>query len=59
MRLAVRGSDEVAQLTYAFNTMAEALESRVRALADSEAKFTAIADYSYDCELWISAEGKP
>jgi diguanylate cyclase (GGDEF)-like protein/PAS domain S-box-containing protein len=58
VRLPVRGSDEVAQLTYAFNTMAEALESRVRALADSEAKFTAIADYSYDCELWISAEGK-
>ena len=58
VRLPVRGSDEVAQLTEAFNAMATALESRIRALAESEAKFTAIADYSYDCELWISAEGK-
>ena len=58
VRLPVRGSDEVAQLTGAFNAMAEALDSRIRALAESEAQFTAIADYSYDCELWISAEGK-
>jgi diguanylate cyclase (GGDEF)-like protein/PAS domain S-box-containing protein len=58
VRLPVRGGDEVAQLTHAFNTMAEALASRIKALAESEAKFTAIADYSYDCELWIDAEGK-
>lgn len=58
VRLRVRGGDEVAQLTYAFNTMAEALSSRISALAESEAKFTAIADYSYDCELWISPKGK-
>src|SRR6185436_15398561 len=58
VRVPVRGGDDIAQLTHAFNTMAEALESRVKALAESEAKFTAIADYSYDCELWISPEGK-
>jgi len=58
VRLPVRGGDEVAQLTHAFNTMAEALAGRIKALATSEANFTAIADYSYDCELWISAEGK-
>ncbi|HYC45892.1 MAG TPA: EAL domain-containing protein [Burkholderiales bacterium] len=58
VRVPVRGSDEVAQLTRAFNTMAEALASRIKALAESEAKFTTIADYSYDCELWISPEGK-
>lgn len=58
VRLPVRGSDEVAQLTVAFNTMAEALAGRIEALAESQAKFTAIADYSYDCELWISPEGK-
>ena len=58
VRLPVRGGDEVAQLTHAFNTMAESLAGRIEALAASEAKFTAIADYSYDCELWISAEGK-
>jgi diguanylate cyclase (GGDEF)-like protein/PAS domain S-box-containing protein len=58
VRLPVRGRDEVAQLTTAFNSMAEALASRIQALAESEAKFTAIADYSYDCELWISPRGK-
>ena len=58
VRLPVRGGDEVAQLTHAFNSMAEALASRIKALRESEAKFTAIADYSYDCELWISPEGR-
>jgi len=58
VRLPVRGGDEVAQLTHAFNTMAESLASRIKALADSEAKFNAIADYSYDCELWINPEGR-
>ncbi|HET7160690.1 MAG TPA: EAL domain-containing protein [Burkholderiales bacterium] len=58
VRLAARGNDEVAQLTKAFNVMAAALKNRIDALAESEAKFTAIADYSYDCELWISPRGK-
>lgn len=58
VRLPVQGGDEVGKLTYAFNAMAAALQGRIKALAESEAKFTAIADYSYDCELWISPEGK-
>jgi diguanylate cyclase (GGDEF)-like protein/PAS domain S-box-containing protein len=58
VRLPVEASDEVGQLTHAFNAMAAALQGRIRALAESEAKFTAIADYSYDCELWINPEGK-
>jgi len=58
VRVPVRGGDEVAQLTNAFNTMTEALAGRIEALAESEAKFSAIADYSYDCELWISPKGK-
>jgi diguanylate cyclase (GGDEF)-like protein/PAS domain S-box-containing protein len=58
VRLPVTGGREVGQLTHAFNAMAAALQGRIRALADSEAKFTAIADYSYDCELWIGPEGK-
>ncbi len=57
VRLPVEGGDEVGRLTRAFNAMAAALQGRIRALAESEAKFTAIADYSYDCELWISPEG--
>jgi diguanylate cyclase (GGDEF)-like protein/PAS domain S-box-containing protein len=57
VRLPITGSDEVGRLTYAFNAMAAALQGRIRALAESEAKFTTIADYSYDCELWIGSEG--
>jgi len=58
VRLPVESGDEVGRLTHAFNAMAVALESRIKALAESEAKFSAIADYSYDCELWISREGE-
>jgi diguanylate cyclase (GGDEF)-like protein/PAS domain S-box-containing protein len=58
VRLPVGSHDEVGRLTHAFNTMARALQERIRALAESEAKFTAIADYSYDCELWINPEGR-
>jgi len=58
VHLPVESRDEVGRLTQAFNAMAAALKERVRALAESEAKFTAIADYSYDCELWISPEGR-
>src|SRR5687767_2454418 len=58
VRLPVEGRDEVGRLTHAFNAMAAALQERIKALADSEAKFTAIADYSYDCECWINPEGQ-
>jgi diguanylate cyclase (GGDEF)-like protein/PAS domain S-box-containing protein len=58
VRLPEAGSDEVGKLTGAFNAMAAALQGRIKALAESEAKFTAIADYSYDCELWISPDGR-
>jgi diguanylate cyclase (GGDEF)-like protein/PAS domain S-box-containing protein len=58
VRVPVRGGDEVAQLTNAFNSMTDILAGRIEALAESEAKFSAIADYSYDCELWISPKGK-
>ncbi len=58
VRLPVESDDEIGQLTASFNLMAQALQGRVKALAESEAKFHAIADYSYDCELWIGTEGK-
>ena len=58
VRLPAGGGDEVGKLTHAFNAMAAALQGRLKALAESATKFTAIADYSYDCELWISQEGK-
>jgi diguanylate cyclase (GGDEF)-like protein/PAS domain S-box-containing protein len=51
-------ADEIGKLSASFNVMASALSSRIEALAQGEAKFTAIADYSYDCELWADAFGK-
>ena len=58
VRLAVGSDDEIGKLTASFNAMSDALRSRMDALAASEAKFHAIADYSYDVELWIGAEGR-
>ncbi len=58
VRLPVGGGDEVGKLTHAFNAMAAALQERIKAIAENEAKFAAIADYSYDCECWINPDGK-
>jgi diguanylate cyclase (GGDEF)-like protein/PAS domain S-box-containing protein len=58
VRLPVESNDEIGKLTASFNMMAEALRNRVEALAENEAKFHAIADHSYDVELWIGAEGR-
>ena len=57
-RVPVRSDDEVGQLAAAFNTMAQSIADRIRELRASEAKFHAIADYSYGCELWLSPHGK-
>ncbi len=58
VQLPVESDDEIGKLTASFNAMAGALNNRIQALAESEAKFHAIADHSYDCELWIGTEGR-
>lgn len=58
VRLPGGAGGELGRLAGAFNAMAVAMQGRLRALAESEARFSAIADYSYDCELWISPEGR-
>jgi diguanylate cyclase (GGDEF)-like protein/PAS domain S-box-containing protein len=58
VRLPVESNDEIGRLTAGFNVMSEALRNRIEALAASEAKFHAIADHSYDVELWIGTEGR-
>ncbi|MHB1232765.1 MAG: EAL domain-containing protein [Burkholderiales bacterium] len=58
IQLAVKNDDEVGALTQAINHMSQAVRQRVEALAQSEAKFHAIADYTYDWENWIDPSGK-
>ena len=58
VKLAVKSDDEVGVLTQAMNQMSQAVRQRVEALAESEAKFHAIADYTYDWENWVDPGGK-
>lgn len=58
VRLAAAGHGEIAQLTRAFNEMAESLDQRVGALQMSEARFHAIADYTFGAEAWFDPEGR-
>lgn len=56
--LPVKTEDEVGLLTRTFNLMTAAIRSRVGALTNSEARFHAIADYTYGWESWLDREGK-
>lgn len=58
VRLPEAGHDEVGALTRAFNRMAQALDERVEALKKSEARFHAIADYTYGVEAWFNPQGR-
>ena len=58
INLPVKADDEVGQLTIAFNAMAAAIRARVEEISESQAKFHAIADYTYGWENWIGADGK-
>jgi PAS domain S-box-containing protein len=57
-RLDMKGHDEVAVLTQAFNTMSAAVEARVREAEDSRRQFRAVADYTYAWENWFGTDGK-
>lgn len=50
--LPVKNNDEIGLLTRTFNAMAQSIRTRIKALSDSESKFHAIADYTYDWESW-------
>jgi diguanylate cyclase (GGDEF)-like protein/PAS domain S-box-containing protein len=53
----IDGNDEVSQLAIRFNQMAMAMQERLEALKRNEARFSAIADYTYGVELWLNPEG--
>jgi diguanylate cyclase (GGDEF)-like protein/PAS domain S-box-containing protein len=52
------GGDEVGQLTHAFEEMTLQLQARLSELRESEQRFFAIANYTFDLELWIDPEGR-
>jgi len=56
--LPASGPDEVGQLANAFRTMSHQLKARLSELRDSEQRFFAIANYTYDLELWIEPTGR-
>ena len=58
LRLPVHAEDEVGRLTHTFNRMAEAVHSRIAALSEGEARFHAIADYTFAWESWFDAQGR-
>lgn len=58
LQLRVSSHDEIGTLTRAFNDMSLAVRDRLADLARSEAKFHAIADYTYDWENWVDPQGK-
>ncbi len=58
VRLPVGSNDEIGVLTRAFNRMSQALDERVEALKKSEARFHAIADYTYGVEAWFNPHGR-
>ena len=57
-RLPVHRFDEIGELTLAFNRMTQALGDRMQALMKSEARFHAIADYTFGVEAWFNHDGK-
>ncbi|HRH80796.1 MAG TPA: EAL domain-containing protein [Thiobacillaceae bacterium] len=52
------GKDEVGRLSAAFQAMSGQLRTRMAQLQDSEQRFHAIAQYTYDLELWADTHGK-
>ncbi len=56
--LSVASLDEVGQLERAFSAMTTAVREHLQRAREDEDRFHAIADYTYDMELWFSAEGK-
>ena len=56
--LAADGRDEVGRLATTFNHMMQSVRHSVERASANEARFHAIADYTYDIELWLSPEGK-
>ncbi|MFO1386198.1 MAG: EAL domain-containing protein [Chitinivorax sp.] len=58
VQLNIRRNDEIGKLARDFESMSGTIHQQLQDLRESEAKFHAIADYTYGAELWVSPEGK-
>lgn len=52
VRVPVRSDDEIGKLSGTFNNMIQAIHRHIDELSRNEAKFHAIADYTYNWESW-------
>lgn len=58
MRVPSKGEPEIDSVAQTFNRMSAAVQEQMRQLQESQQRFAAIADYTYDLEFWLSPEGK-
>jgi diguanylate cyclase (GGDEF)-like protein/PAS domain S-box-containing protein len=58
VKLPTQSFSEVSGMARAFNAMSQRLEERVEALRRSEARFHAIADYTFGVEAWFNPRGR-
>jgi len=56
-RVALESRDEIGLLAHSFNEMAAAVEQREKALRDSQQSYRILAEYSWNWDYWLGADG--
>lgn len=56
VRVPVRSDDEIGNLAGTFNNMIQAIHKKIEEVSNNEAKFHAIADYTYNWESWYGPD---
>ena len=57
-RVTVQSRDEIGLLAHSFNDMAAAVEQREKALHDSQQSYQILAEYSWNWDYWLGADGR-
>ena len=57
-RVTVQSRDEIGLLAHNFNDMAAAVEQREKALHDSQESYRILAEYSWNWDYWLGADGR-